>query len=200
MNLFRTHLERAVKVSAAVGLASAISVGSAFGFGAIYTIDNNGSAFWNNGGGLAPYALALEPYSGMTALQYTLPFAATTGDVLLETSGGGPVTDILRFDSAGTNNAYAYFFSTTGTGTLGYVPTLPSAITPNQGPLLLQNSGGVWSVSYTPTVGQPGFDAAAPGSVYHIIVAVPEPTLLGLTGLGAGLVILFRSRRLGGQN
>jgi hypothetical protein len=195
MNLLRTHLKKAVRVSAAVVVASALSVGSAFGFGAIYTIDNNGSAYWNLTQ-MAPYTITTEPMSGMTALQYTLPFVASAGDVLLETSGGGPATDMLRFD--GTD--HVYFFSTTGTGTLGYVSSLPTPISPTQGPLLLQNSAGVWSVSYTPTSGQPGYDAQAAGSIYSILVYVPEPDLVGLLAVGAGLTILFRTRRLAGHH
>jgi len=71
---------------------------------------------------------------------------------------------------------------------------LPTPITPNVGPFLLQNSGGVYSYSYTPTSGQPGFDAAAPGSTYSILVYVPEPGLLGLGALGVGFAFLLNRR------
>ena len=188
MNLLRSNFKRGFGISAAIALASALSATTAFGFGAIFTIDNQGDAFWNNGGGLVPYTLTTDPSSGQIALQYTLPFTAGIGDVQLETSGGGPVTDILRFDGSD----HVYFYSTTGTGTLGYVSTLPSPISPAVGPLLLQNSGGVWSVSYTPTSGQPGYDAAAPGSIYSIIVYVPEP---GLMAFGVGSILLLGLRR-----
>jgi hypothetical protein len=191
MNLLRTYFKRGFGVFSAVGLASVLGSTSAFGFGAILTIDNNGDAFWTSVQPF-PYTWATEPVSGLNGiLQYTLPFTPQAGDILLETSGGGPVSDVIRFDSTD----HAYFFSTTGTGTIGYSPILPTPIAPNVGPLLLQNSGGVWSVNYTPTAGQPGFDAAAAGSIYHIVVYVPEP---GLVAFGAGAVLLLgwlRSRK-----
>ena len=191
MNLLRIYFKRGFGVSIAVGLASALSATSAFGFGAILTMDNAGDAYWTPAQPFS-YTWATEPVSGINGiLQYTLPFTPTMGDILLETSGGGPTTDIIRFDSTD----HAYVFSTTGTGTIGYSATLPTPIVPNVGPLLLQNSGGVWSVSYTPTTGQPGFDAAAPGSTYNLVMYVPEPGLIGLGILGGGSVLLAGLRR-----
>ena len=52
-----------------------------------------------------PSAMAVDPFSGMTTLSYTLPFRAVAGDVVL-TDTIGSISDVYRFD--GNFTVYVY--------------------------------------------------------------------------------------------
>jgi len=173
------------RVAACVGILAA-SATSVFGIVNIFTIDNVGDAYFTPSL-MYPHAQATDPISGMTTLQYTLPFTPTAGDVLLEENVSGP-TDLLRFEGD-----TVYFFSTDGIGTPAYVPDLPATGSPSEGPLLPQSSGPQsFTFSYQPTSGEPGYN---PETAYNIIVNVPEPGTLALGALAGGLLLLLGSRR-----
>jgi hypothetical protein len=185
-------LKRTIGIAACVGMLAA-SATSVLGFNSILTIDNIGDAYFTAGSPF-PDAQAMDPESGLTTVRYTLPFAGTAGDVLLEESSGGPVTDLLRFDGAD----HVYFFSTDGVGTPSYVSALPATGSPNQGPFVLQNLGAYLAdLNYSPTSGQPGYN---PGNSYELIVYVPEPSVMLLGSLGGGLLLFLRSRRQARRN
>jgi hypothetical protein len=187
MKLFRTPARTLVKALMVCGFLLASGANSVFGFDAIFTIDNIGNAYFTSSL-LSPHTQATDPASGLTTLQYTLPFAGTAGDVLFRESATGSATDLLRFDG----NSHVYFFSTDGIGTPAYVPVLPAAISPSQGPFTLQLSGGQLGYQYySPTSGQPGYN---PGTIFSVIVSVPEPGTLAFGALG-GVMLLLKSRR-----
>ena len=84
-------------IAACVGIL-AVSATSVFGAALnIFTFDENGNGIYN--GLTVPWTMAVEPFSGMTTLTYSLGFATTPGDVLLQESGSpGSVvlSDIVR--------------------------------------------------------------------------------------------------------
>ncbi len=141
---------------------------------------------------LFPYTTATEPLSQIATLRYDLPFAGTPGDVLLQESPGGPISDILRFDG----NSHVYFFSdgSDGIDSLADVSLLPSPITPNLSFVEQGSEGGFQNYIYTPGgVGDPGFN---PFTSYNLISEVPEPSPTLLLGcMGGGLLLLQTLRR-----
>jgi hypothetical protein len=181
----------------------------------LITVDENG-----NGALLFPGAppiptigvLAPDPGPGglAAALTYNLlgPPGLVAGDVfLLEPGTSNSVSDIIRFNPAGTGNpgypASLVFYSDTADAGLE-MPTLadtgfPTAFYTNQ--LVLREVGTTnHSATYTPTASQPGF---IPGFAvtYQItssappIVPVPEPTTLALFGVGTLGLAGWRLRR-----
>ncbi|MGA9450683.1 MAG: PEP-CTERM sorting domain-containing protein [Verrucomicrobiia bacterium] len=175
-------------IATCVGVLAA-SATPVFGINVYFTIDNIGDAYFTPSL-MYSHTQGTDPVSGLTTLEYNLPFAGTAGDVLMEESASGPVTDLLRFDGSGD----VYFFSTDGVGTPAYVSALPSVISPSQGPLLPESPESMQSFtfSYSPTPGQPGYNSE---TVYNIVVNVPEPSVLALGTLGGGLLLLLSSRR-----
>ncbi len=179
-------------VVAAAGIIS-VSAISVFGQGQIINLDEMGHGY------ITPslpftYSIVMEPISGITTLRYDLPFAGTAGDVLLQETVGGPLSDVLRFDGA----FHAYFFSdgSDGIDSLADVALLPAPITPNLTFLEQGPEGGLQYVLYTPNVGDPGYKAASPGTTYYIVSDIPEPTATVLLGcLGGGLLLIQTLRR-----
>jgi hypothetical protein len=168
-------------------------------------------------GPAGPSIIVLAPDPGPgglpAALTYHLlgPPSLVAGDViLLEPGGGGLISDILRFNPAGTGGNPAYpaslvFYSDvfdgpnsladTGfptdlyTNTVSFIETGPEA-----GP------NGLFS--YTPTANQPGF---VPGFTltYNFIsdpASVPEPASIVMAGTSAlaGLGFWWRRRKRAG--
>lgn len=172
-----------------VGILAASATSGLAGIFAIYTLDNTGNAYYT-AGDLSPATQATDPVSGLTTLEYTLPFAGTAGDVLFQQNASGPVTDLLRFDG----NSHVYFFSTDGVGSPAYVAALPATGSPNAGPFILQNSSATLaSQNYNPTSGQPGYNA---GTQYSVNVVVPEPSPMVLGAMGCLVLLFFSTRRL----
>lgn len=178
----------------------AVSATSVFGqLGQLITLDEQGHGYITPSQQFT-WTIAPEPISGIATLQYTLPFAGTAGDVLLQEFAGGPLSDIVRFDG----QFHAYFFSDSSDGfdSLADVTQLPSPITPQKGPFLEQGQeGGFQDFLYTPNPGDPGFKPDAPGSTYDIISDIPEPNATLMLGcMGGGLLLLQALRRQAKRN
>jgi len=165
------------------------------------------------GGPLIPTAGVLAPDPGpgglAAAMTYNLlgPPGLVAGDVfLLEPGSSNAVSDVIRFNPAGTGNpgypASLLFYSDTADApdeTPAPADTgFPTAFYTNQFVLreVLQVDHHV--ASYTPTANQPGF---VPGfSVsYLLISSVPEPSSLALLSAGGltftGLAVVRRRKR-----
>lgn len=178
-------------IGACVGIL-ATSLTSVFGqIGQVIYMDEDGNAFITASQPF-PYAVATEPDSGISTLEYTLPFAGVAGDVLLTDPGGSRISDVLRFDG----NSHVYFFSEVEPGQTQLADVgLPSTlITPN---VTIAESGteGVSTYAYyTPTSAQPGYKSAAPGTTYYIVSDVPEPSVMMFGSLGGGVLWFLRFR------
>jgi hypothetical protein len=170
---FRTS----IGIAACIGMSAGLST-QVFGQNFIYYLDNIGNSGYFPSGVTQNGTQATDPDSGLTTLEYNLPFTATTGDVQLEESASGPVTDIVRFEG---NDVY--FFST----------ELPSTISPSEGPLLPSSSGAEsFTYIYTPpSSDSPGYSSEA---TYEFVVDIPEPSALPLGILGSGLLLFLSSR------
>ena len=184
-------IKKTFGIAACIGILAA-SATSVFALGAILTIDEAGDAYLTPSQ-LFPYTIGTDPISGLSTLEYTLPFAGVAGDVLLQEPGGSAISDVLRFDG----DFHVFFFSEVEAGQAQLADVgLPSTfITPN---VTIAESGteGVFTYAYyTPTSTQPGYKPASPGMEYYIISDVPEPSVMMLGGLGGGLLLFLRSRR-----
>jgi hypothetical protein len=159
------------------------------------TVDELGNGSISTGGGPPtplPFGLAVDPFSGITTLMYTLPFPVTIGDVTLVKIGGEGDSDRLRFES-GTS---LFFFSLIDDGEPpGLADTVPALPLPIQANNFLTTEigpeGNDGLFGYTPTGVQPG---GGPPVQYNFISDVPEPSSLALGSLGLALTLLWRWR------
>ena len=179
-------------VVVAAGMMS-VSATSVFGQGQIINLDEMGNGYITPVLPF-PYTISEEPLSHIATLRYDLPFAGVAGDVLLQESVGGPLSDIVRFDG----QFHVYFFSdgSEGITSLADVPVLPSPITPNLTFLEQGQEGGLQYIYYTPAAGEPGYKNLAPGTTYYIVSDIPEPSATMMLGcMGGGLLLLLALRR-----
>ncbi len=186
-------IKKTLVIGACIGMFAA-SATSMFGqVGQIININENGSAYITASQPFAYIASALEPISGMSTLEYTLPFAGVAGDVLLTEPGSSQISDVLRFDG----NYHVYFFSDVEAGQSQLADVgLPTIFQANNVPIAESGIEGLSTYAlYTPTSVEPGFKAAAPGTTYFIVSDVPEPSVMMLGSLGGGLVLLLNMRR-----
>jgi len=188
-----------------LGLAS-MAAQAQGGNNPLITVNENGvgSLFFSNPAINMPGVLAADPGPGgqASALTYNLlgPPALVAGDIFITDTVGGPLSDLIRFNPAGTAPGYQaslVFYSTDAGGALADTG-VPSGFYTNT-VTLLEGPGGV--TLYTPTAGQPGFIAGF-GVTYDIIsdtaAATPEPgavALFGSMGL-SGVALLARRRKL----
>jgi hypothetical protein len=140
------------------------------------------------------------------ALTYSLlaPPSVVAGDWLILEPGGG-LSDLIRFNAAGTGGDPGYpasvvFYSDAADGSTYPVTSgIPTRIYSNVIAIPEVSLGnGTDGVVYTPTAGQPGFVAGFTVT-YTIVSTVPEPGSLVLGGLVSviGLALVrFRRRRL----
>jgi len=140
------------------------------------------------------------------ALTYNLlgPPALVAGDLILLENPAGGLSDIIRFNPAGTGGNPAYpasvvFYSDIEVGEAPVLADIgfPTAMYTNTVTLLEMGVEGNNGIVYTPTANQPGF---VPGFAvtYNIISdsPVPEPSDALLALSGAGLIWLkLRSRK-----
>jgi hypothetical protein len=178
------------------------------------TVDELGVGTIQFTGGLPaplPGVLAPDPGPGglTSALTYNLlgPPSLVAGDVILVEPGGvGLITDILRFNPAGTGGNPAYpaslvFYSDVFDGRNSLADTgFPTASYANTASFIETGlEGGMSGFLYTPTANQPGF---VPGFTvtYNFVsdpAAVPEPASLIMAGTASvvGLGRWWRRRK-----
>lgn len=152
----------------------------------VITIDEFGNGNFN--GTPLPSAMAVDPFSGMTTLSYTLPFPAIRGDVVLS-DVSGTVSDILRFEG----NFTLYIYSDTDTSEPNPSPAdvgFPAAIQPS--PVFAPETGPEPGLNglfgYNPGTTLPGGNSA--GATYNFIsdpAPAPEPGPLALIAGGLGI-------------
>jgi hypothetical protein len=146
------------------------------------TVDENGNGFFGN----LPLTSTVLP----NGLQYTLPFASTSGTLIITAAPGdtcSPFCDVISFD--GVNMLFQSAFtddqSDSLADTLFLIPIPGSPTVPEVGP---EGNNGA---TYTPGAFQPGQDASGLNTItYHFISdgtatpPVPEPSTLALFGTG----------------
>ena len=181
---------KVVKVLPAAGVAFLLTLTTAFGQ---FSFDENGNGF--GPGGPIPGFMSADPFSGIVTLTYTLPFGATSGDVVLRESQTLQLSDVLRF---GGN--HLWFFSDLDEGDPNPEMAdvgLPPGIEPNNvGPFPETGvEGGFQDFVWIPVPGslQPGDPGFA--VTYQFISDVPEPSTIMLVGLSlAGFLALIRRK------
>jgi hypothetical protein len=143
-----------------------------------------------------PFAIALEPFSGLTTLVYRLPFTAAEGDVFAyEGTNTSVYSDLMRFEN-GTN---LFIFS--DLDDTNHAPAdvgIPAAR--NGVPLLILQEniiqeGKAAEVDFTAAAGGPGYTGF---DIQYKLLSeglVPEPGSLSLVCLGGGLVFVLGQRR-----
>jgi len=193
---------RGILLGLAVAATLSATGGKAFAQAAnnpTITVDENGNGSLVFPGGApfnVPGVLAADPGPGGLALALTYnllgPPGLVAGDlILLEPGGGGLISDIIRFNPAGTAPGYAaslVFYSDNLDGADALADRgFPTALYGNNitftevGPEVGPNG-----FTYTPTANQPGF---IPGfGVTYVIrsdlaPAIPEPSSLALCGV-----------------
>jgi hypothetical protein len=178
-------MKQLIKTLALISLTSTFAATVALAQPLI-TVDEFGNGNFN--GNPMPGAIAVEPFSGIATLTYTLPFNGNRGDVVLLDPGPTPqqIGDILRFDG----NGFMYFFSDRETSDLppfdpadvaqmpGLIAGFPTIFIQEVGPE--GNNGAV----YVPNPGDPGYENGIVGLKYRFISDVPEPTAGSLLLLG----------------
>ena len=184
-------MKKYFKVMLTVGAAAAITATTAFGQNLLISVDEWGIGYAN--GTPLPSQKALEPFSGLTTIAYTLPFPAIPGDVQL-IEPDGTTSDVLRFDA----NSHLFFFSDWNAADPPDAPAdvgIPSPV-PGLITVALPETGtegvldGYWG--YNPGFTGPGGNSA--GAIYDFISDVPEPGALTLLACGLG-ILGFRLRR-----
>jgi hypothetical protein len=176
--------------SLALGLSLILSTQAS---AATILVDENGAGI----GTLSQGFLSNDPGPGGLngVLTYVLPFAGVQGDVLL-VDPGNLLGDVIRFNGNGTLLFYSDIVLGDVKDNLADTPSPPLTLYANQvslnevGPN--NNANGA---SYTPLLGQPGFDASLPSYIFVSDGGLPEPSSITLLGLGAlGFVVAFRRR------
>jgi hypothetical protein len=131
------------------------------------------------------------------------------GDVLLFEPGvGNTLSDVIRFNPAGTGGNPAYRPSLVFYSDTTDMPTEPAAPADTGFPIAFYAnavnvrefiaSPGVHEAIYTPLAGQPGFVSGFTVT-YNIISSVPEPSTLVLAGISALVLAGCAWRRRGKQ-
>jgi PEP-CTERM motif len=187
-------MKKHIKTITVIGFAAAIAATTALSQTNVYTITVDEFGKGTANGTPLPSGMAVDPFSGMATLSYTLPTPGIPGDVLmLEQPSTGLASDLIRFDG----QSHLFFFSDFSTSD---PPDSPAdvGLPPNRLPNLLVfpetgPEGGLNGLfGYQPTPNEPGGDpTGATTSVYNFISDVPEPGSslllafgLGLSGLG----------------
>jgi hypothetical protein len=170
-------------------------------------------SFWVSGGttNSLSWQLGVDPttggVTGQNVLIYTLPFAGTAGDILMNDTTEPTnavwnmmfptynILDVIRFDG----NFHLIFYSDGSVDGIDASADTTTAPTLNSGiyPQVIINEIGTEDNNhgsyYAATTGQPGYSGAVS---YLFISDVPEPSSLALAGTGlAGLAWMIRRHR-----
>lgn len=158
-------------------------------FAATLTFDEFGNS--STGAG----SLKADPGPGglSSVMTYSLPFPGVQGDVrLTDAASGGATLDVIRFNGDGT--LIFYSDNVDGADAPADTASPPGGAYTNVVAIPEVGPEGNNGAFYTPSPGQPGFDASGP--TYHFISdgrfipAAPAPTVSS-TGLGFLCVILL---------
>jgi hypothetical protein len=163
-----------------IGLLVLLTV--ACGSAATITVNENGMG--NINGAALSFTIGQDtgPGGASNALIYTIPFTGTAGDVDIFEPETGVPGDVIRFNGNGTLIFYSSLPANPVTLADQPFPPFPVANTA----FITESASG--SATYTPTAGQPGFDASAPSYVFisdAAVAAVPEPGSAWLVAFGA---------------
>jgi hypothetical protein len=168
------------------------ALGAAPALASTVTVDENGHGFFDS----TPFSAFLLDPLGL-GLGYALPFVAVSGTLFISPSvsdgvGGcvvgafGFACDVVTFD--GTNKMFFASAAAEGSDSLADLTALPSSFT---NPALASEVGpeGANGATYTPALGQPGFDPSGPPITYNFVsdgvaTPTPEPNTLVLFGTG----------------
>jgi len=126
-----------------------------------------------------------------------LPYSGIVGDV--EVFVGPTPGDVIRFNG----NDTIIFYAAPGVGSndnalaTQFTPPVPPFPVPNTQIRILPT--GATSLTYTPTAGQPGYDAGFLPTYDFIFTSgaasVPEPATIALMLLAATVLFIFRKLR-----
>jgi len=120
-------------------------------------------------------------------LTYNLTFAGVQGDILVQEPGTGQILDVIRFNGNGT--LIFYSDNVGGADSKADTPSPPSALYSNTAIVSEIGSEGNNGFVYTPTAGQPGFNASNPSTTYDIISDSPSVPDQGTTCVLFGIAI-----------
>ena len=156
-------------------------------FSQVITVDEFGNGTF--GTNILTSGTGVDPFSGLTTLVYTLPFAGVRGDVVLEEVPGQPA-DLLRFDG----NFNLFFFSDANAANPPDAPADFVGAFPTFLPVTLfftetgPEAGPNGLFGYNPGVNDPGYNTTGPTyNFYSELAPIPEPGSLALLASGLGI-------------
>jgi hypothetical protein len=187
-------------IMGSAAVASAQTSGFTFN---LVTFDENGKGTYQQNNNMST-ALPFTVGSG-NVLTYLLPFAVTPGDVLINDNLAGVAPDfgdILRFTANNTVEYYSDSGPNDPPDALADNATFPTRDSISANAFTLNEVGpeGNNGFIYTPTVGQPGYNAAVTVTAYGVISDAPIPEAASSVSLGllltlGGLVVVSRRRK-----
>jgi hypothetical protein len=180
-----------------VSVAMGISVRS----NPIITFNENGNGTFMDGSTLH-WTIAPDPGPGglPNTLTYLPLFGSDFPGDLLIMEPTGELSDVVRFNIGETSPAGTIVFYSEVPEDAAEKPDLadvglPMEFYPNTVVMTEKGTEGNNWVDYTPLQGQPGYLPNYPGTTYHIISDIPEPSTFALLGAGIISLLAFAWRR-----
>lgn len=181
-------MNQTILTIAAIAVISAVT---AYGQ-PVVTVDEFGNGDIN-GTPLAS-AMAVDPFTGMTTLSYTLPFPTVQGDVVLQNSTGS-ISDVFRFDGSFTLYVYSDIDLSEpnpSPADVGFPASLLGTT------VFLTETGAEppsGFIGYNAGFFNPGANSA--GAIFNFIsdaTPTPEPSSLALLASGLGIAGFYLRR------